>query len=209
MRDFRLYVILDEEVLRSHGDIVDIVEIARRTILGGADILQLRAKSSPDRQILKIGRAINTLAQKNKTLFLLNDRADLARIIDADGVHLGQEDLPIKDARSILGNNKIIGISAHSVSQAQEATKQRADYIAIGPIFATTTKPKLTPLAPKIIAKIKDKVKIPFVAVGGINLNNLNQVLASSAQSVAVCKAIIEAKDVTFATKEFKQRLYR
>lgn len=208
MRDFRLYVILDEEVLRSHGDIVDIVEIARRAISGGADILQLRAKSSPDRQILKVGRAINNLAQKNKTLFLLNDRADLARIIDADGVHLGQEDLPIKDARSILGNNKILGISTHSVFQAQEAAKQGADYIAIGPIFVTTTKPKLTLLTPKIIAKIKDRIRIPFVAVGGINLNNLNQVLASGAQRVAVCKAIIEAKDVSHLTKEFRQRLY-
>ncbi len=204
-----LYVILDEEVLASRGDSIDIVEIARRAVLGGADILQLRAKSLPDRQILKIGRAINNLAQKNETLFLLNDRAELARIIGSDGVHLGQEDLPVKDARKILGKNKIIGLSTHSVFQAQEAARQGADYLAIGPIFATTTKPKLTPLTAKIIPKIRDKVKIPFVVVGGINLTNLSQVLASGAESVAVCSAIITAQDVLSTTKEFRQRLYQ
>ena len=98
MRDFRLYVILDVDIAGLGGDIV---EIARKTISAGADILQLRAKSCSDRMILKIGRAIKNLVRKSKVLFVLNDRADLARIIDADGLHLGQEDLSAKDARNI------------------------------------------------------------------------------------------------------------
>ena len=204
MRDFRLYVILDEEILRGYGDIV---EIARKTILGGADTLQLRAKNCSDRKIIKLGQGIKNLVQKGKTLFLLNDRADLARTIGADGVHLGQQDLPVKDARNILGNNKIIGISTHSVEQACEAEKQGADYIAIGPVFTTATKPESTPLTPEIITKVKDKVEIPFVAVGGINLDNLDQVLTHGAQGVAVCRAVITARDVTAATKEFRRRL--
>ncbi|MBL7091880.1 MAG: thiamine phosphate synthase [Candidatus Omnitrophica bacterium] len=206
MRDFRLYVILDVDIAGPGGDIV---EIARKTISAGADILQLRAKSCSDRRILKIGRAIKNLVRKSKVLFVLNDRADLARIIDADGLHLGREDLPVKDARNILDNNKIIGLSTHSVEEAKEAERQKADYIAIGPIFPTATKPQSIALTPGIITKIKDKVKIPFVAVGGINLDNLDQVKAGGAQRVAVCRAIITAKDVFAVTKEFRQRLYR
>ncbi len=206
MRDFRLYVILDVDIAGLEGDIV---EIARKTISAGADILQLRAKSCSDRRILKIGRAIKNLVRKSKVLFVLNDRADLARIIDADGLHLGQEDLPVKDARNILGNNKIIGLSTHSVEEAKEAERQKADYIAIGPIFPTATKPGASALRPDIITEVKDKIKIPFVAVGGINLDNLDQVKAGGAGRLAVCRAIITAKDVFAATKEFRQRLYR
>ena len=206
MRDFRLYVILDVDIAGLGGDIV---EIARKTISAGADILQLRAKSCSDRRILKIGRAIKNLVRKSKVLFVLNDRADLARIIDADGLHLGQEDLPVKDARNILDNNKIIGLSTHSIEEAKEAERQKADYIAIGPIFPTATKPGANALRPDIITEVKDKIKIPFVAVGGINLDNLDQVKAGGAQRLAVCRAVISAKDVFAATKEFRQRLYR
>lgn len=206
MRDFRLYVILDVDITGLGGDIV---EIARKTISAGADILQLRAKSLSDRQILKIGRAIKNLVRKSKALFVLNDRADLARIIEADGLHLGQEDLPVKDARNILDNNKIIGLSTHSVEEAHAAEREKVDYIAIGPIFRTATKPKATALGPEIITRVKNKVRIPFVAVGGINLKNLDQVLTCGAQRIAVCRAIITAKDVCAATKEFRRRLYR
>ena len=200
----------------------DIVEIARKVILGGADILQLRAKAASDEQILKIGQAIKDVARKNKVPFVLNDRADLAQDIDADGVHLGQEDLStgidppnsfkggvlsVKEARRILGNNKIIGLSTHNLEQAVEAEGQGADYIGLGPIFATATKPNAAPLSPEIIAKVKDKIKIPFVAIGGINLDNLEQVLAQGAQRVAVCSAIITAKGILSTTKEFKLRL--
>lgn len=206
MRDFRLYVILDEEVCRSYGDIV---EIAQKVILGAVDILQLRAKHPPDEKISKIVQEIKNLAQENKVTFMLNDLVELAKNLDVDGVHLGQEDLSIKDARKILGENKIIGLSTHSVEQAVEAERQGADYIAIGPMHTTTLKPQANPLALEIITKVKQEIMIPFVAVGGINLENLDIVLAAGAQRVAVCRAIIAAKDATAATKEFRQRLYQ
>jgi len=199
-----LYVILDVDICASCGDIV---EIARKTILGGADILQLRAKKSSDREILKIGQAIKNLLHKSKALFVLNDRADLAQALDADGMHLGQQDLPVKDARRILGKDKIIGVSTHSVSQAQEAEKLGADYIAIGPIFATATKPDLAPLGTQSISQVKDKIKIPFVAIGGIDLNNLDEVSSAGAKGVAVCRAIITAGDVFKAARKFRERL--
>lgn len=206
MRDFRLYVILDEEICRSCGDIA---ETAHKVILGRADILQLRAKSLPNEKISKIAREIKDLAQETKTAFVLNDLVELAKNLDVDGVHLGQEDLSIKDARKILGENKIIGLSTHSVEQAVEAEKQGANYISIGPMYTTTLKPQANPLALEIITKVKQEIMIPFVAVGGINLESLDIVLAAGAQRVAVCRAIIAAKDVTAATKEFRQRLYQ
>lgn len=205
MQDFRLYVILDVDVCSQYGDIA---EIARQTISGGADILQLRAKNISDRQILKIVGNLKDLTHKSKTPSILNDRADLVRIAGANGVHLGQGDLPVKEARKILGKNKIIGLSTHSVEEAVAAEKQGADYIGIGAIFPTDTKPAAPVLTPEIIAKVKDKVKVPFVAIGGINLDNLDQVLSCGAQRVAVCRAIVGAKDVLAVTKEFRRRLY-
>ena len=205
MQDFRLYLIFDEQTCRSRG--LDITEVARKAISAGVDILQLRAKGLADKQILKIGRAIKKLNLKSKALFLLNDHADLAQILDIDGVHLGQKDRLIKDARKVLGKGKIIGVSAHSVEQAITAEKQGADYIGLGPIFTTATKPELRPLGTRIIEQLKDKIKVPFVVIGGINLNNLDQVLACGAQRVAICRAILAAKDISAATREFRQRL--
>lgn len=207
LQDFRLYVILDEELLR---ECANIAEIARMVIAGGADILQLRAKSCSDRKILKIACDIKALTTKNKILFLLNDRVDLVQAIDCDGVHLGQEDLPLKEARRLLGKNKIIGISTHRASEAIEAKKQKADYIALGPIFPTATKPLRAALTAQIIPKVNrnlSKDLLPLLAIGGINLDNLEQVLAYGASRVAICRAIITAKDIVRATKEFKQRL--
>jgi thiamine-phosphate pyrophosphorylase len=205
LQDFRLYVILDTGIGSRDADIL---EIARKTISGRADILQLRAKDDSDRKILKTGRAIKSLTAQSQTLFVLNDRVDLANILDADGVHLGQDDLPVQQARKILGKDKIIGVSTHSVDQARAAEREGADYIAVGPIFATATKPKATPLGPEIISRIKDEIKVPFVAVGGIDLKNLKQLMQQGAKRVAVCRAIITVKDITKATERFRQRLY-
>jgi thiamine-phosphate pyrophosphorylase len=203
--EFRLYVILDIDICEQQGNIV---EIADQVILGRADVIQLRAKNYSDRKIIKVAQDIIKLAKTSKTLFILNDRADLAQIINADGIHLGQEDICIKDARNILGINKIVGISTHSIEQATRAEREGADYIAIGPIFSTTTKPQSTALTPEIILQVKEKVKIPFLAVGGINLNNLGQILACGAKRIAVCNAIVTARDIAVTTKEFRSRLY-
>lgn len=205
MRDFKLYLILDADIAASCGKTIE--EIAQQALSAGADIIQLRAKGKSDKDILKIGRSLGSLIHKEKALFILNDRPELVEAIEADGVHLGQEDVPLNEARRALAVNKIIGVSTHSAEQARQAEREGADYIAIGPIFSTATKPKAHPLGPKIITEIKDRVKIPFVAVGGINLENLNQVLVSGAGRIAVCRVIIEADDVFGATKTFKQKL--
>jgi len=201
LRDFKLYVILNIECGNT-------VEIAQKVISAGADIIQLRAKGSCDREVIELAENLKKLVRKTSTSFVLNDRADLAKIVEADGVHLGQTDLSVKDGRKILDTDKFIGISTHSLDQALAAQREGADYIGIGPIFATATKPNTSPLKPKIIAKIKPKIKLPFVAIGGITLDNLDQVLACGAKRIAVSQAIIGAKDVYQATKQFRQRLY-
>ena len=199
-----LYVILDMNVCRERGNIA---EIAGKVIAGGADAIQLRAKNTELGEIIRIGKIIKGLLQGKNILYMINDFASAADNLAADGVHLGQNDLPVENARRIVGTNKIIGLSTHSLQQAQQAEKQGADYIGVGPIFSTAAKPEMKGLSPRIITEIQKRTEIPFIAIGGINLNNLGQVLAAGARNIAVCRAVICADDVRAATREFKRKL--
>ena len=182
--------------------------VAKAVVAGGAEVVQLRAKTWSDRQILNVGQQIKKYARRAGTAFLLNDRVDLALALDADGVHLGQEDLPIPEARALLGKHKLIGISTHSLNQARRAQANLAHYIAIGPLFATATKPKAAPLGTGIISAAGEFLARPWLAVGGITLENLTSVLKKGATRVAICRAILESRAITKTTKEFKRRLY-
>jgi thiamine-phosphate pyrophosphorylase len=204
LRDFRLYVILDAEVVGSE----DIVEIAQKVIAGGVDILQLRAKHWQDQRIIETGTILRNLAKKNEVLFIVNDRVDLAHAIDADGVHLGQDDTPIEKARKTLGANKIIGISTHTISQVQEALIASPDYVAIGPIFPTATKPHVDALTTEVLLGLENGNETPLVAIGGIDLDNLALILKTGIKRIATCRAIIKAEDISKATQRFKQRLH-
>ncbi|MFH0790341.1 MAG: thiamine phosphate synthase [Candidatus Omnitrophota bacterium] len=207
MRDFQLYVILDTQVCSDYGDII---ETASALIQSGCcDILQLRAKKQSTCDIINTGQRIKRLIKNKNPLFIINDSVQAADILDADGVHLGQDDLPVKDARRILGKDKIIGLSTHNLSQALEAEQQGADYIAIGPIFATATKPGIAAISPNVIARLKDNVKIPFVAIGGINLDNVQEVIGYGASRIAVCRAVLAADNTVDMLKQFRKILSR
>lgn len=205
IRDFRLYVIVDRKACGRRGPIY----VAREAIAGGADVIQLRDKQANAKELVKVGRAIRSLTRKKKISLIINDRPDIAKAVDADGVHLGQDDLPIKVARSILGRDKIIGLSTHSVLQAQEAQKSGADYIGVGPIFATPTKPEYKAVGVDLIKKVKDKIKIPFVAIGGIDESNIDEILAVGATRIAVVRAVCTAKNIRGATRYLKERLQK
>jgi len=129
---------------------------------------------------------------------------DIARVCDADGLHLGQSDLPLKQARRILGKGKIIGISCHSLTQAQKAQAQGADYISIGPIFSTLIKPDLKPINLKLIKIIDQKIKIPLFVIGGINSHNVNKVISYGAKRIALCRAICCAQNIRKAAQELR-----
>ncbi|MBI2883802.1 MAG: thiamine phosphate synthase [Candidatus Methylomirabilis oxyfera] len=179
-------------------------DIAARAVEGGASMIQLRDKVTGPRQLLSEARRITQLCRSRGVCFIVNDRLDLALAADADGVHLGQDDLPPKAARALLGADKFVGVSTHSLEQAVQAAEQGADYLGIGPIFATGT--KATGYEPKgcdIIRQLRARIALPIVAIGGITLSNVGEAMAAGATGVAVISAIVGADDITAATQAF------
>jgi thiamine-phosphate pyrophosphorylase len=163
------------------------------------DLIQYRDKTSGRGVILENCLLLKKSLKARKKIFIVNDYVDVAKVIDADGVHLGQADASLKIARKILGQDKIIGISCHSLRQAQEAQKGGADYIGIGPIFASALKPKARPLGPEILFALKKKIKIPFFAIGNINLKNIKDVAGYGQKRIALCRGLLEAEDIKSA----------
>ena len=203
MRDFRLYVIIDKKFAKAR----DLVYIAGEAIAGGADVIQLRDKESAAGEIVEAGRAIRKAIGKNKVAFIVNDRPDIALAVGADGVHLGQDDMPVMAARSILGKDKIIGLSTHSLEQAAEAQNSGADYIGVGPVFSTPTKPGYKAVGLELIKKVKNISRVPFVVIGGIDESNIDDVIAAGGSRVAVVRAVCAAEDIREAAKRLKDKL--
>lgn len=201
--NFSLYAVTD---IREEGpEILERVEAAYR---GGADIVQMRSKTLSDRKLYDLGLRWRKLANRFRKLFFVNDRIDLALAVGADGIHLGQDDLPQGSVRNLLKGKKIfVGRSTHSLPQALRAAADGVDYIGVGPIFETPTKPAYQAVGLDLIRKVKRRVRIPFVCIGGINANNLRQVLDAGATRVAVVRAVFAEKDVCQATRNFKEVL--
>jgi len=175
---------------------------------GGADLIQLREKHVSTRDMIDLTERLLKICARTGTLLIVNDRADIALAAGAHGVHLGQSDLPIKWARKILGHERIIGASAHTLQEALRAQTEGADYVSCGPLWATPTKPDYVPVGLHLIDEYKKAaVRIPFFAVGGITLGNLDHVLTAGAQRMAVLRAIWNAPDPRAAAAEFKQKI--
>jgi thiamine-phosphate pyrophosphorylase len=163
----------------------------------GADIIQLRDKKSKKEDILKESFVLQRILSKAGCLFIVNDYLDIAKIADCDGLHIGQQDTSIGIARKLLGRDKIIGISCHSLTQALKAQENGADYIGLGPIFSTPTKPEYKPIGLDSIKECIKKIKIPVFVIGGINKDNLNEVLAYGAKRVVICRGVCQAGNIT------------
>jgi len=177
--------------------------LAAALLAGGARVLQLRLKDAPARVLLEEARAILPLARAHGARLIVNDRADVAAAAGADGVHLGQEDLPVAAARGILGAERIIGFSTHSEAQLETAHASGADYLALGPIFATTSKAAADPvIGCSRLRAARALVTQPLVAIGGITPTTARDVLAAGADAVAVISAIVRAPDVERATAD-------
>ena len=200
LADCRLYAFVDAAYL--HGRAPEI--IAQQLCDGGADLIQLRAKKSMPDEIRAMAKAILPVTRRANVGLVINDYLDIAREVGADFCHLGQED--ISEVRSQKSEVRI-GLSTHAPEQAKRALAMRPDYIAIGPVFATGTKPTAKPVTLEYVRWAAKNVKIPWFAIGGINLENLGDVLAAGAKRICVVSAILNAKDVTKACAEFKQRL--
>jgi thiamine-phosphate pyrophosphorylase len=203
VRDFKLYVIIDSKAAKGH----DLVYIAAEAVKGGANIIQLREKDMAAREIVDLGRAIRKAIAGKDALFIVNDRPDIALAAGADGVHIGQDDIPPDAARAVIGKDKILGISTHSLGQALSAQKSGADYIGVGPVFSTPTKPDYEAVGLDLIREVQRAVSIPFVAIGGINGDNIAQVIGAGARRIAVVRAVCGAQDIRNAARILKERL--
>lgn len=193
-----LYVITDAGLFAGRGH----VDVARAALAGGARILQLRDKHTPDEELLPIARLVRKLADDAGALFIVNDRIELALAAGADGIHLGQEDMPCRRARSLWPAG-IIGVSIDDAATARQAEADGADYLGVGPIFGTRTKGDAGPaVGLEQIARARAASSLPIVAIGGISAANIASVAAAGAECAAVISAVVSAPDMEQATRE-------
>ena len=209
-QNFKLYAVTDIRTMSTPGQKKEILSKVEAAYRGGADIVQLRAKGLSDYQLMDLGRSLKKIAERWRKLFFLNDRPDLAIALRADGVHIGQEDFSIPAVRKLArlaSWDLFIGKSTHSLQQAVEAEKEGADYIAVGPVFATPTKPDYPAVGLDLLKKVSHNSKIPFVAIGGINLLNLHAVLKTGARRIAGVRSIFGAKNPYENTRKIKTEI--
>jgi len=202
MKEVRLCVLITESACRRPW-----LEVAREAISGGADCLQLREKEENGRNLLQRAVEIVQLCRRHGVLSIINDRPDIAVLAGADGVHLGQDDLPATAVRKLLGPDKIVGVSTHNIEQARQAVRDGADYIGVGPFFKSTTKPRNFVAGESYARQVAAEIRIPALAIAGITVNNIDQVLASGMRAVAVTSAVTGCQEVRQAAKQLKTRL--
>ena len=183
------------------------VDVLTQAIRGGATVVQLRDQEASDETLIALGRALRKICDHFGTLLIVNDRIDVAQAIDADGLHVGQNDMPLSEVKERLGSRKWVGISTHSLVQAKKAVEEGADYIGVGPVFKTPTKPGYPPVGVELVREVRSHLEIPFVAIGGIDLGNVKEVLLAGADSVAVVRAVVGQDDICEAARKFKTLL--
>lgn len=197
-----LYVLVDGQ-----ADVSEFEKLVRELVDAEVDLIQLRDKSLEDRQLLERGMVLSRLTQNRATRWVMNDRADLARLAGADGVHLGQDDLTVAQARCIVGPKMWIGVSTHSLAQAEQAVRDGANYIGVGPTFASSTKSFAELKGVEFIAQVAARISIPFFAIGGITPANVDEVLAAGATRVVIGRGITAAESPAAAVRAFREKL--
>lgn len=201
--DYKLYLVTDRDVLKGR----DLLLAVEESILGGVTIVQLREKDVTSREFYDIASKIKAITDKYNIPLIINDRLDIALAADTTGIHIGQSDIPCRVAREILGKEKIIGVSVHTLEEALEAEKDGADYLGCGAVFSTSTKKDATDVSYNQLKEIKLRVKIPVVAIGGINEKNLVQLKGTNIDGVAIVSAILGKENIKEATENLKANL--
>jgi thiamine-phosphate pyrophosphorylase len=197
--DSSLYVVLDRTAARGR----DLVELLALALAGGSRMIQLREKEWPSGRLLPLAEKLRAACAAAGATFIVNDRVDLALAVGADGVHLGQDDLPARAARPLLRPGMILGVSTHSVEQARAAQADGADYVAVGSMFATTSKADFQLVGPDLMRKLRGEIRVPLVGIGGITLDNVSEVIQAGADGVAVISAVCAAPDPKAAAARF------
>ena len=204
LQDKKLYLVTDRAKFTNQDEFLDKIASALK---GEVQIIQLREKTANAKEFIGLARKVKELCHLYDALFIVNDRVDIAHIVGADGVHLGQDDIDIESARHMLGKDAIIGLSTHSPDQALKAVESGADYIGVGPVFETPTKPGRKSVGVEYIEWASKNVNIPWFAIGGINQDNVEEVIQAGASRVAVVRAIINAEKPEEISAFFAERL--
>lgn len=179
--------------------------VVEESLAGGAEIVQLREKNISTREFVELARRVKEIAGRYKANLIINDRVDVALAVGAEGVHLGEEDMPLKVAREILGRRAIIGMSVATVQEAEIASREGADYLGVGAIFSTPTKTEAAPVGLDRLKEIKKAVRLPLVAIGGINPGNAGDVIKAGADGIAVVSAVMTAESPRRAVEELRE----
>lgn len=199
-----LYGITDEKLTPYRDNLI--LEKVEKALRGGAQIIQLRDKTHPDDFLISYGRLLKELCKSYGGIFIINDRVELAKKLDADGVHLGEEDLSLEEARKVLGKSKIIGVSCYGdLERAKLMEKKSADYVAFGSFFASPTKPNSKIIDFKILLEAKKILKIPICAIGGITVERAKKLVELGADLIAVVSDLWLAEDIEKRAKEYKK----
>lgn len=198
-----LYLILDIQALQDRSE----MEVARQAIQGGAKVIQLRDKKHTKQELLPIATELKRLCAAGGVLFIVNDYLDIALAVEADGLHLGQEDLPLPVARRLVPEEMLLGCSTATVAEAVKAEQEGADYIAVGSLFPTMSKEKVRMAGLETLRQVKQRVSLPIIGIGGINAKNVEQVIRAGASGVAVISAVLGAEDVEQAAHQMATKL--
>lgn len=204
LRNSRLYLILDKDVC---GPDKRLKMILRKALKGGVDIVQLRDKLSPTKDIIRRANELLPICKKHGVPLIINDSLDVVMATNADGLHLGQNDLPVRFARKILGPKKIIGLSCHNIEDVKRAQREKADYLGFGPVYKTETKPHERPQGLRALKKALIFSKKIIFSIGGITMDKTQEMKGYHPMRIAVCREICEALDVQKKTKELKEKI--
>ena len=199
----RLYAIVDTGYVQPDR----VAWVTGQLVAGGVDLIQLRAKKLPLAEIARLGDVMRTAIPSDGPLFILNDHPDLVSTLGADGIHVGQDDLSVGEARARAGGAVLVGKSTHSLDQAIAAEKEGTDYIGVGPIYATPTKPDYVPVGPALIGQVRAAVRVPQFCIGGINERTLPEVLAAGALRIVVVSALLQSADLPAYCRRLRERL--
>jgi thiamine-phosphate pyrophosphorylase len=204
IKDNSLYLVITEE----YGNGRSALEIAGAAIRGGVDIIQMREKNKPRAELVRLGKELSCLCKEKGVIFIVNDDPSIAKEVDADGVHLGQDDIlrsPIDQTRELLGPDKMIGVSTESVSQVEAVNDEDIDYIAYGPVFCTTIKDKCAGTGD--VERVLKTARKAVFFIGGITLSNIDELLGKGAKNISLIRGITESSDIASAAGSFKKKI--
>lgn len=207
LADARLYLVCPEGPAQAPEAERELPELVRAAVAGGVDIVQLREKHLPDDQLVAVAKAMRALCERVGALLIVNDRPLVARQAGADGVHVGQEDMPVTEARELVGPDMLIGLSTHAREEIDHADAALADYIAVGPVHETPTKPGRTAVGLELVRYAAAHARNPFFAIGGLHARNLGEVLQAGGRRAVVLRAIADAEDPQAAARELREQL--